>query len=216
MSESLALSLSYPPSVPSAGAGRFLLLLSGVGTTAPTGRLAEVAAAGGVGADSADSFGLESFFLMTPFNSDLTFRFDGTAGAGVGFEDVTEETTGASAAVVRSSIGGSANPPCLPCNRLPRINKRALSLNARRDSLERRQLLGILHLYFALPLPLHTRRLIEELQFIRLEPSKLIRHAHLGVPFFLFRFLLRAEALWRGGKRGLGDVSGKVERTYLV
>jgi hypothetical protein len=127
VSESLALSLSYPPNAPSAGAGRFLLLLSGVGTTAPTGGLAEVAAAGGVGADSADSFGLVSFFLMTPFNSDLTFRFDGAVGAGVGFEDVTEETTGASAGVVRSSIGGSANPPCLPCNRLPRINKRALS-----------------------------------------------------------------------------------------
>lgn len=112
-------SLSYPPKTPSAGADRFLLLLSGAETDALAGFLADATVAGGFDTGSTDSFVLVSFFLMTPFNNDLTFLLDGAAGAGAGFADATEGTTGASAGAVRSSIGGSINPPCLLCSRLP-------------------------------------------------------------------------------------------------
>lgn len=59
-----------------------------------------------------------------------------------------------------------------------------------RYSLERRQLLGIMHLNLALSFSFETRRFIEKLQFIRIQASKLVGHAHLFIPFFLFGFLL--------------------------
>lgn len=200
-----SLSLSYPPSAPSvgagAGAGLFLLLLSGAGGTDGLAgwSLTGAFVAGAVGPDSVVSLGLGSFFLMTPFNSDLTFFLVGAVPGGGGLEAAaaTEGTTGAGGA---TSAGGDINPPCLLCNFLRSHESRTASLQAPAYSLERRQLLGILHLDLSLLLPFHARRLVQELKLIGFQSPELIRHAHLGVPFFLFHFFLSAQAL-NGGVR---------------
>jgi hypothetical protein len=87
--------------------------------------------------------------------------------------------------------------PGLFCIRLVAPLSNGSMSNHHPNSLESRQLLGIMHLNLPLPLPLLPRRLIKKLQFVGLQTPELIRHAHLFVPFFLFGFLLHRETLLR-------------------
>lgn len=139
------------------------------------------------------SFTFASFFLITPLSSDLTVFLEG-AETLFGLE-ADGSGTAVGAAFGRCGGGSSVGDGIgadLCCIRLADQASvpKSVSHGPRRDSLERRQLLGIMHLNLALSFPFETRRLVEKLQFIRIQASKLVGHTHLFIPFFLFGFLL--------------------------